>query len=167
MKNEQGFTLIELLLVMILIGTIISISFTVYTFGNKAFRVSKQRSILQTQVTNVARFITNELRNASENGLDILESPLLELEDDFQYIFLKDNIIYHHNEKTRAVTSRVIENIFFEVVEHDKVFILAFEIDGFDGKNSFTIQSQVLLNNVSKFNLTEGKTGIKYQKVHW
>ncbi len=165
MKQEQGFTLIEILIVLTLLGGMVALSFTVYAFGQRAFLSGKERFQLQEEVRNVAKFITKSLRNASETGLSVLDSGHIDLTDGYQYIYLRDNIVYHFQGVETKITKPFIESLNFQLIEVESAGALKFEIIGFDGKNSYRISSQILLNNVSSIDTSEEQSAIKYKKI--
>lgn len=169
MKNQQGFSLVELLIVMALLASVLAVGFTTYGVSHRGFEGAKQRSQLQVEIAELARYLSNELRNVANDHLMILNAANLSFEPGFQYIYFDESeqTVYHYRDKKISLSSSVIQVLDFQLTKKPEGVVLTFQIKGSDSKNEFKIKSSVLLNNVTE--LTElipadGRTAIRYKK---
>lgn len=70
MKRRNGFTLIELIVVLVLIGIVIQMGYSMLLFGNNTFNLSTSRGLSQQNVRLAENLLSNELKYIRELSLD-------------------------------------------------------------------------------------------------
>jgi len=63
-KNRKGFTLVELMIVLALLGVVIMIGFSVFSFGFKNFNAQADNIDNQSKVRHAISDISKEIRKA-------------------------------------------------------------------------------------------------------
>lgn len=61
-KNKKGFTLVELMIVLALLGVVIMIGFSVFSFGFKSFNAQADNIDNQSKVQHAISDISKEIR---------------------------------------------------------------------------------------------------------
>lgn len=151
-KNQSGFTLIELVIALILLGIVLSLAYTFFSFGISAFTQGEQRSIVQQSSRLTSRFIQNEIRYAMEI---IIGPEGGVVEDNYRYIFLDhgtNSIMFrdeHGNYSTLADSQAdgVPYTLFFNSNEPENVVI--WEIDA--GNGLYTLGSRKMADNLELY----------------
>lgn len=96
MKNNRGITLIELIIVLVTIGVIISISFSVLIFGFRIFNIQTSSIDNQSIVRSVIRDITKEIRK-SNGGIEVTSTSIEFKENGLIYDFQGDKLLKNGN----------------------------------------------------------------------
>ncbi len=94
MHEDKGLTLVEVLLVTVLIGLVLSVSYSLYFFGTSAFSRGETQSVLQQKVRVAASRVVEEVRFAWEvEFIDLEEeavpAPSEDTSDPWQYIYVE------------------------------------------------------------------------------
>lgn len=63
---KKGFTLIELVIVIAILGIVIYLGFSFFSFGNRSFSRGQDQSSIQHSVRMASRYITDEIRTAKD-----------------------------------------------------------------------------------------------------
>ena len=64
--NQEGFSLVELLLVIVLVGIVLSLGFTVYGLAVRAYSRGTDQAAVQQQERYLIEYFPRELRYASD-----------------------------------------------------------------------------------------------------
>lgn len=137
-KNKSGFTLMELVIVIAILGIVLSIASTYFSFGTKIFSKGGNRADVQASARLASIQISEELRTAKTAEL-LTTKPSLPISsgDKFNYIYIDGNKIMY----------RDYNNVIRELFHSDDVYDLSliFSKEGRTGVN-FTIDMKVKEN---------------------
>lgn len=142
--NRRGVTLIELIIALGILGIVLAVAFSLFSFNLRTFGSGEVRSEVQFDVRMAAEHITYQVRNAREiSTSEISPGEFIDL-DELQIRF-----------------SRVV-SVEFEIVEEDAGYFLEYDITGFHDQfnTEYELNSRVLLNNI--LSADEGSGGIIY-----
>jgi len=70
-KNRKGFTLVELMIVLALLGVVIMIGFSVFSFGFKNFNAQADNIDNQSKVRHAISDISKEIRKSDATDITI------------------------------------------------------------------------------------------------
>lgn len=163
--NERGLTLVEFIIAFALIVFVLAVGYCFYFFGMRSFAVGETQSNMQRDIRLVANFITKETRNATE--IYLIGTPVPSAADGFHYIYLESSAFRYKNpggtvtEKTGPFINEL--SPMFKLKLSNERNLLEFTINGQDESQTYTLDTQVLLYNVS--NLAEAQNqALKYKK---
>ena len=153
-KNE-GFTIIELVITLAILGIVISLGFSFFSFGNNTFSKGQSQSSIQHTVRMASRYITDEIRTSKDITL-LSEKP--ETFGDFNYIYTEGTKILHRKpdgtiqEIYGSSDEGLITLNFLSDEDREVEFIITKIIND----QSYEVQS-----SVSTLNLLEADTVLK------
>lgn len=158
LRRNKGVTLIELIVALAILGIVIIGISSFIIFNNKTFNISEKQSDAQFNVRSASESITKELRVA--DTIEILDSTPAEFESDKKYIYVEGNSIKLFmggcKKKILNGSSNFTPTLTFKKKsENGKV--LNFTIDGLEGNQKFTIDSDILILNMPAPNSVLGK----------
>ncbi|MEJ6950042.1 PilW family protein [Natronospora cellulosivora (SeqCode)] len=159
LKNEKGFTLIELLAAIAISGIILSIIASLFIFVFNGFDAAQNLVLEQEDLLLIKNRFDNELKNAV--NIDLLTSLPDELDDNFNYIFLSDDVlILNSNSRRRIIAQENINSLNFNISENNNPdshyrFSLDYTING---QHEFTM----ILNNLQELNSGQNGEIIRY-----
>ncbi|WP_242841759.1 hypothetical protein [Desulfitibacter alkalitolerans] len=108
------------------------------------------QSIIQSYTRNTAAIITKDLRNATKIGVfnDLTDAAVQANERVF---YLENNRVYHQQGTSQILyeTEPFISDINFELEVANDKYVLVFIIEGNKDGKTYTLESNVLLNNIS------------------
>ncbi|SKB37769.1 prepilin-type N-terminal cleavage/methylation domain-containing protein [Acetoanaerobium noterae] len=137
-KNKSGFTLMELVIVIAILGVVLSIASSYFSFGTKIFSKGGNRADVQASARLASIQISEELRTAKTAEL-LTTKPSLPISsgDKFNYIYIDGNKIMYRDSN----------NVIRELFHSDDVYDLSliFSKEGRTGVN-FTIDMKVKEN---------------------
>lgn len=148
-ENKDGFTLIELILVVAIIGIIASFLFSPLITGFNFFQIDIKKINVQEDL----RFTSNMIITYSKfaNSVSLIDSaPGSYALGESCIILDNGEIKYINSGGERIWTESTITNLDFNIIQKGSgENVLEFSITGNNGGETFTINSQVLLNNIS------------------
>ncbi len=144
-NNIKGITLIELLITMALMGLVLSVAYSFYSFGMKSFTGGTTQANAQMNARLVDDYLKKELRNVEE--IEIFEtSPREEMFDG--HFKVKDNKLLFND---HPVTTDTIVDIKIKIETISAGTrtrsMLTYEVTSSDGDQEFKHTGQVMLNN--------------------
>ncbi len=161
-KNNKGFTLIELVLAAGLLMVVLTFVFSTLFFGLNTFAKNNAQYRLQTELRFATDFLLAELRNSTELAL---EDSFVK-EADYYYIYINDSnrLMYEYNVEVRELADVAITEASFGLLEADSRNRLTVALKSIEGEQSYSVDTELLLNNVFDIPATQGKRVIKYKK---
>ena len=149
-KNQAGLSLIELVLTLVLLGMILAIGYNFFFLGYTSYVRGEAQSIIQSYTRNTAAIITKDLRNATKIGVfnDLTDAAVQANERVF---YLENNRVYHQQGTSQILyeTEPFISDINFELEVANDKYVLVFIIEGNKDGKTYTLESNILLNNIS------------------
>lgn len=161
-KNNKGFTLIELVLAAGLLVIVLTFVFSILFFGLNTFTKNNAQYRLQTELRFAADFLLAELRNATE--LTLPDSLVKEADYCYIYINSSNRLIYEDNVEIKVLADVELTTASFSILKTDSRNRVAIALVGIDGDQSYSVDTELLLNNVFNLPAAEGKQVIKYKK---
>ncbi len=161
-KNNKGFTLIELVLAAGLLVIVLTFVFSTLFFGLNTFTKNNAQYRLQTELRFAADFLLSELRNAKE--LTLPDSFMKEADYCYIYINSSNRLIYEDNFEIKVLADVELTTASFSILKTDSRNRVAIALEGIDGDQSYSVDTELLLNNVFNLPAAEGKQVIKYKK---
>jgi len=149
-KSKKGITLIEVIITIGILGIVLTAIFSFMINGLNTFGIGTDRADSQFDVRMISDFVLKDVRNANE----IYTSEPAN-SDEYYRIYLDDNIVkyYHPDGTTFNKSQNNINNINFTIQKNTNKYILIFEIKSeLKTNNSFTLDSNVALNNIKEEN---------------
>ncbi len=145
--DEKGFTLMELLVAVALLGIVFALISSVYQLSIKSFYFGEQRAVVHQEMILATRFLTDEVRNVTEDKLQIVDGSLM---TPIGYETLRvnlDSALEHRNPKHIAtvLTAPVIETVTFTIVPVGDGFMLHYRMVA---RDDYVVESQIALRNV-------------------
>src|SRR5690554_5392741 len=140
-KHRKGITLIELILVIAILGIVISLGFSFFSFGNITFSRGQDQSSVQYSVRMASRYITDEVRTAKD--VLIMEDKPVTFEN-YNYIFVEGTKIIHRKPDGSMLEIYGSSNdgpidLYFETTGDDKV--VEFSISKTISNQDFEVKS--------------------------
>lgn len=171
MNKQAGFTLIEVLIAVSLVGLVLSAAYALYYYGFRSYTIGHQQSHLQREVTTAARVITEELRYALPEGLELLEEPVSGVPNDgYNYISWDEaeaskGALVLIKEGRTQLTDPVVTSFAVRFVVENGQPLANFAIKGTSEEREFSVESEVLLHNVQvgDVSLDDSGIGIRYR----
>jgi len=174
LKNQNGLTLVEVLIATAITVIIISVVFSLLSFGNKTFYMSSSQFDIQSEVRFATDVIIKELRFATSLeivSVDIINDSILH-EEGLSYIYITGGKLYNviYDEVSKSHKTMVYQgnldasSSIFTKVNSSTLGIAMFS----ENKNqTYNIQTEiVLLNLKSSGNSITGSNdlGLKYKR---
>lgn len=141
-QQKKGVTLIELIVTLALISVVLVAVFNLFIFNKNVYTKSEELSQVQFDVRMASDMLTKNLRNVS--SLSLTDNTLA------NEIGLSDL-----QSKYPSISS-----VSFTIVSESSRFLVEYTIVGNDatGDNQYTINSKVLLNNITSVIAGTGST---------
>jgi prepilin-type N-terminal cleavage/methylation domain-containing protein len=174
LKNKNGLTLVEVIITTAIIGMIIAVVFSLFSFGNKTFYMSNSQYDIQSEVRFATDIIIKDLRFAT--SLEILSVDLIKdsnlQEEGFSYFYISDgklyNVIYDEvaDSHNTVIYGRNLDSnlSMFTQVDSSTLGIAVFS----QHKNqTYNIKTEIILLNLkySKNSITgSNDLGLKYKR---
>lgn len=167
-QTRKGLTLVELLVALAILGIVLALGHTIYSFGMRSFTIGENQSIVQRDVRAASMFITGELRNATR--LELSDTPGSKAK--YHSIYVSESILKeaYPDGTILNVTGAVIDSVLFEVRRVNpgtpqERSILSFTVEGISkGMQPYRIESEVLLNNACPPQSERAKSVVYYRK---
>jgi len=165
-KDKRGLTLIELLIVISLIGMVIAVSFSLFSFGNTMFSMGRSKYEVQGSVRLAVDKIIQEVRFATRleivSNIQAGSTPVA----GFNYLYIaNDGKLYHvkyntqtHNHTTVAYVGSL--NSGTSSFERSSLTTLKITIRSTYSGQSFIGTTNVKLPNLSSTNGIVGTEGL-------
>jgi len=152
-KNNKGVTLIEMIIVVALVGIVITVSFSLLSFGNRLLAITSEEYNLQASTRYAVERVNTELRFSTATfALPMTNFQESQLTDGFEYIGVSNDgkeIVYYKstgdpsNPWEKKILVPPIEDVEYRLVfqklssdEDNKLLTYHFEVKSEDG--SFT-----------------------------
>lgn len=162
MLNNKGITLVELLVTIAISGFVFLLAFSFYFFGASSFTHAGRQTDIQADTRLVSDFIISEIRNARQ--VEILNT--VGNDGDSHYLYLDNNRIYYKEPDPAGSvgkTDSIIQSLDLEVSSQGDAYLLSFTIESQKGTQQYTLDSEVLLNNIRSATEATG-TAIRFVK---
>ena len=153
-NRRDGFTLLEMLIVIAVIGILIIPLSSSLSSGFKFFKIGQNRSELQGEVRFIATYITKVIRNADEIEL---HANLPTVTGDYKCIGIDGSQVkYCTATDTKILATNIISDLYYKI-DADGSFtteddenndVLIVNIVGEEGTNEYTLETNILLNNI-------------------
>ena len=160
--NSKGFTLIELIIVMAIMSIVLTLGFSMLLNGQKTFNMSIDKTDVQSDIRMAADFITKELRNVQAISVSNTQ-PASTPSENYIYADSADQKMKYWAasaanpvDKTDAFIQLTTDLTFALKKVNDK-YMISFTINGSKGTTSYSIQSEVLLNNITSATTGTGR----------
>jgi type II secretory pathway pseudopilin PulG len=155
--DTRGITLIELVASIAIVSVIAVLAFSFFTFGNRAFNLGNTNADLQSHVRLGAGAVTDEIRNSST--LSILSTAPGTFDADKKYIYLENNRIkLNFGVVTKEITNEFPGGINLSFTKNESN-VLTFLIEGNPGEDSYSIESNVCILNMSNGSIDGAASG--------
>lgn len=165
--NTKGITLVELMLILGILAIILQTMFLIFSLGNKAFNVSKDKGIIQKEVRTAAGLIVKEIKNAKElskekfMGEDSFFSLSLEKKDGHNALCRTSYLSKEQYEK--FYIGQAITELLFLPLEGDNM--IQVKIKAEEKGQEYELSFQILLENIEYVDIPErGISKIFYTK---
>lgn len=167
-EKKKGLTLVELLISLALVGVVILLASSIYIFGLKIFDKGTTQSNVQDEIRVVGDFITKEIRNSVEITFNTPSNI-----KEYSMIYLDKNVIKYKPEgksleesvnKTGSIISGNNDLIFQTKNKNSKAF-LNFTIKGTGKQQSYTLNSEVFLNNIKSIENSSSYNYVYYKVI--
>lgn len=148
-KIRTGFTILEFIIVLAIIGVVISMAFSFFSFGNKMFTKGEDQSNAQHSVRVTSMYITNEIRTSKD--VMLLETKPTTF-GDYNYIYFENNKIFHKkiNEAPKEILNYSgVSSITMEFNRVDSDRAVEFDIYMEAKDQKFEINSKVIPLNIT------------------
>ena len=181
----RGITLIEIIIAVAIALMVLTVSFSVFSFGNNAFRKGVSQYDVQSDVRLASDYVQNQVRYAT--FIKLIDSPtfneyqdydegdpaeLMAIKQNLEYIYFDESnrlnhVIYNH-------VSNAFDKVRFQstftlpgshIVAHQQM--LQVSVDANDRQADYQLISEIILPNMQLANVaiqTDGSKGILFSK---
>lgn len=146
-----------------LVSIVISTIFSFQLFGNKILNKGIDQVDVQSNLRLASDFIISDLRNATEIKLTTPTDP-----SDYHQVYVSGHRLVYQApngtsmSKTDAIISNPTNDLIFGIKQIGSNFMLDFSIKGTSQTNTYSISSEVLLNNIK-----EGTTSVASSRIYY
>ena len=139
--NENGITLVELVISVALLSLVIAVAFSLFVFGNNAYRGGTDQHILQTDMRFALEELTDDLRYATEvkvieegNGENQvnLGSLMVESGGVYENVGLYETYLFYSNGEIIRLRRNSKRSIQFDTDEETTPLTFVFQNDKID-----------------------------------
>ncbi len=169
LRNNIGLTLVELILTLALMTIVLSLIYNIFFTGNKLFNISKAQTFIQSDVRFAADYITKELKNAIIicDNVDLVKEKniyyalVLEGNDGSKHLLKKT---YSKSNNATSVTEITVGNTLSDLKfsPSSNGSLLSIIVSGKDKKQDYSLEFEIMLNNIDHVNIPEGTNKIYY-----
>ncbi len=147
LKSVTGFTLVEVVVSLTILSLVMAAAIAYLNFGTKSFDSGENQARAQRNALIVSQHLTNQLRNVNELALRLNTAPA---PDNYIKGYKLDNGTFLEFSKSTAAGLHVnlISNINIQLAQSEKGFILTIEINATSKNRDFSMNNQMLLNNL-------------------
>ncbi|MBN2259625.1 MAG: type II secretion system protein [Clostridiales bacterium] len=145
---KKGFTLIEVIIAIALLGIVMLMLSTVFTYGLRNYRIGLEQQDEQFNIRLAADTIADEAKVASHVGV-------FDNTDDFVSVNSSDGIAYYVDADNRLVrveggnirylTDEVVSSVSFQMLNTGSIYYLQFTIIGNRG---YSLNTKIELLNI-------------------
>lgn len=127
LRSSQGVTLVELLVAVSLLGMVLGVAYSAYTFGYRSFIQGTEQAALQREARLIVRSLTDEIRYAQE--VQVLETvPNAPAPQDI-FVYVEDGRVFRlENGKSTQIgdsSGDISASLWFEAEDsHTLEFVL-------------------------------------------
>lgn len=176
-KNKycHGFTLIEIIIALALVGIILTVLSSQFSFSLFTFSKGEAQSQIQFETRMAASDISSKVRNSIEIALlDGYSQPTFN--GDYEYFIIDGNELKHvyfdNSVKEQTLSDKIDQaNSSFNITFHKNRYFLHFTLTTLEnhmrGTQKYDISTSVLLNNITSPPIgteTPGKLIIQFKK---
>lgn len=147
LKSVTGFTLVEVVVSLTILSLVMAAAIAYLNFGTKSFDSGENQARAQRNALIVSQHLTNQLRNMNELvlGLSTASAP-----DNYikGYKLDGDTFLEFSKNTNAGLHVNLISNVNIQLTESERGFILTIEINTISKNREFSINNQILLNNL-------------------
>jgi prepilin-type N-terminal cleavage/methylation domain-containing protein len=153
LKSTKGFTLIEVILVIALISIVTAAAFSVFAFGQKAFKVSERQYNVQNEVRLAIGVVSKQIKYATQMSVMTLATceAKMTAKEKYHYLYIKDGQLY--DARYQSATNTYLVKTLARNISNSAVFnkisqnSLRIVLTALEGTQDFETDTIVVLDN--------------------